>query len=132
MANRARVMIVDDSPTIKYEVRVLLNKIGADVVEVSNELGMFMKIEEYGKIVDLIIMDISLEYGNGFDLIKKLKSIDKYKDIPVIVLSAHADANSVLTAKKLGVAGYVRKPIRIDEFLTRMGNILETENKKIG
>jgi len=60
---------------------------------------MLNSMEEYGKCVDLVIMDLTLKYENGFDLIKKLRSSEKYGEIPVLVLTEHADANSVLTAK---------------------------------
>jgi two-component system, chemotaxis family, chemotaxis protein CheY len=124
MSGEVKVMIVEDSNTVRYEVRLILNKIGINLVEVANELGMFIKIEEYGKIVDLIIMDLTLQYENGFDLIKKLKGIDKYKNIPVLVLTDHADKDSVVQAKELAVAGYIRKPINRDELVKRVTSIL--------
>ncbi len=119
-----KVMIVEDSPTVRFEVKVILEKIGVVVVEAANEFGMINMMEEYGKCVDLVIMDLTLKTENGFDLITKLKSSEKYKDIPVLVLSERADKDSVLKAKELDVSGYIRKPIQKDELLERVRNVL--------
>lgn len=89
-----------------------------------------MKIEEYGKITDLIIMDLTLQYENGFDIVKELKEADKYKDIPILVLTEHADKVNVLKARELGVSGYLRKPIKSQEFTGKVKSILGIENEE--
>ncbi|MCX8132053.1 MAG: response regulator [Clostridia bacterium] len=119
-----RVMIVEDSNTVRYEVKLILEQIGVTLVETANEMGMFNMMEEYGKCVDLIIMDLTLKHENGFDLIEKLKENEKYRDIPILVLTEHADKNNVLKAKELAVAGYLRKPIRKDELIERVKAVL--------
>ncbi len=119
-----RVMIVEDSNTVRYEVKLLLKKIGVVLIEVANSIGMYNAIEEYGKIVDLIIMDLSLKNENGFDLINGLKTSESYNKIPVLILTEHADRDNVLTAKDIGVEGYLRKPINGTELLERVSKIL--------
>ena len=120
MSLEKRVMIVEDSNTVRYEVKLLLKKIGVVLIEVANSIGMYNAIEEYGKIVDLIIMDLTLKNENGFDLIKSLKSSERYNNIPVLILTEHADRDNVLTAKDIGVEGYLRKPINGTELLERV------------
>ncbi|MFZ5354261.1 MAG: response regulator [Bacillota bacterium] len=119
-----KVIIVEDSPTIKYELRLLFKQLNIVPLEAGGELGLFMQIEQYGKLADLIIMDLTLKEENGFDLIKKLKDDTRYNQIPIIILTEHADVNSVLTAKTLGVAGYIRKPIIRDEFIKKVREVL--------
>lgn len=121
-----KVMIVEDSHTVRYEVKLILEKIGISLVEVANGLGMFNVIEEYGKHVDLVIMDLTLKRENGFDLIRRLKMSEKYQNIPVLVLTEHADKANVIQAKELGVSGYLRKPIKKDELVERVTKLLDT------
>ena len=123
MSTQKKVLIVEDSNTVRYEVRLILQKIGVEVIEVANGLGMFNVIEEYGKPVDLVIMDLTLKSENGLDLIKRLKD-GNYKHIPVIVLTEHADKDSVIRAKELAVSGYLRKPIDRAELVGRVSGIL--------
>jgi CheY-like chemotaxis protein len=125
MLSGKKVMIVEDSQTVRLEVRLLLGKLGVNVVEAANEIGMMNTMDEYGKCVDLIIMDLTLKNENGFDLIKKVKSSDKYKEIPILVLTEHADKQNVLTAKELGVSGYLRKPIQKDELIDRVSTFVK-------
>jgi CheY-like chemotaxis protein len=125
MFAKRKVLIVEDSPTVKYEVSLLLKQIGVDLVEAGSEIGLMNAVAEFGRIVDLIIMDLSLKFENGFDLIEKLKSNSSYKDIPIIVLTEHADAENVLKAKELGVKSYLRKPIQKDEIVTRVSSLLK-------
>jgi len=124
MSEEIKVMIVEDSHTVRYEVKMILSKKGIIIIEAANELGMFNLMEEYGKRVDLIIMDLVLKNENGFDLISKLKAREKYKDIPVLILTEQADKDSVLKARELQVAGYLKKPIKKDELLERVCTVL--------
>lgn len=130
MLEGKKILIVEDSSTIRYEIKIIVEQARMKLVEAANEIGLFMKIEEYGKMVDLIIMDLTLEYENGFDLIEKLKKVDKYKDIPILIFTEHADKDTVLKAKQLNIAGYLRKPIQKEEFIKRVKSILccETNN----
>lgn len=123
-----KIMIVEDSHTVRYEVRLILDKLGVTLVEVANGLGMFNVVEEYGKQVDLIIMDLTLKRENGFDLIEQLREIEKYKEIPVLILTEHANKENVIKAKHLGVNGYLRKPIQKDELIERVSTILNLKN----
>lgn len=114
------VLIVDDSPSIIKEVTLILQKSNIAVRQAGSEFGMMNVIEEYGKCVDLIIMDLTLKSEHGFDLIAGLKESEKYRSIPILVLTEHADADHVLEAKKLGVNGYIRKPIDVKELLLQV------------
>ena len=114
------VLIVEDSATIRFQVKTLLKQLSIELRETGGELGLFNRIEEYGKMADLVIMDLTLKEENGFELIKKLRSNDTYKTIPILVFTEHADAEHVLTAKQLGVDGYIRKPINKDFFIQKI------------
>lgn len=105
------ILIVEDSLSIKYQVRMILQQIGLTLLEAGGEIGLFNQVEQYGKLVDLIIMDLTLKDEDGFDLIKKLRANPDYSSIPIVILTEHADAKSVMTARELGVEGYIRKPI---------------------
>ncbi|MCX7922673.1 MAG: response regulator [Clostridia bacterium] len=124
MYNGKKIMIVDDSDTVRFQVKMILDNLGVRLMEAANEIGMLNGIEEYGSCVDLVIMDLTLKNENGFDLIKKLKDNQKYKDIPVLILTEHVEPGNVLQAKGLGVSGYLRKPVQKDDLLSRVKVIL--------
>lgn len=123
--NNAVILVVDDSASIRMQVRLLLEKENFTVRLAGNQLGMMNAIEEYGEIADLIIMDLNLKGEQGFDLIKVLRENSKYKDIPVLVLTEYAEKESVLTAKKIGVKGYLRKPIVREDMIEKIADIIK-------
>lgn len=124
MYNDKTVLIVEDSITVRFQIKIMLEEIGVKLKEAGGEIGLFNLIEEYGQTADLIIMDLTLKSENGLDLIKKLRTHHAYKQIPIIVLTEHADANHVLAAKDLGVEDYIRKPINKDLIVERVTNLL--------
>lgn len=64
---------------------------------------------------DLFLLDIMLPDGNGLDLCKALKNTGKTKNIPVVLMSAHADI-----AKMEGADDFIAKPFDVDELLERI------------
>lgn len=127
MLKGKKVLIVEDSRTIRLQVKMMLEHEGAVLVEAGSEIGMFTKIDEYGVTADLIIMDLVLNYENGLELIEKLKENPKYKDIPIIIITEKADVNTILKAKQLGVKTYLRKPVDKTELIARMNELIEEQ-----
>ncbi len=74
---------------------------------------------------DLILLDINLPGMNGKEIIKRLKSDERTKDIPVIAISANAMKNEITEALKLGFHSYITKPIGVESFLGEVDKILE-------
>lgn len=84
--------------------------------------------EEYLKtyLPDIIVLDVSLPDGNGFDL---FKNVIKQKEIPTIFLTAQDDENDIVKGLDLGADDYITKPFSTKELLARMRRIL-LRNKK--
>lgn len=118
------VLVVDDSSSIRREVRVILQKEGFTVREAGTEFGAINSILEYGVLVDIILMDLSLNDVNGFDLVDKIRAVEKFKEIPIIMLTQHSDRVNVVKAKKMGIQGYIVKPINPHILIERIGQVL--------
>lgn len=106
---------------------------GLDYAFIKNgyQLSAKTNIEELNNYLtsntpDLIILDVSLPDGNGFDFYEN--NLQK-KDIPVIFLTACDDENDVIKGLNLGAEDYMTKPFSIKELLVRVNKIL-TRNKK--
>lgn len=125
------VLVVDDSPSIRFQVKAILEKEGYTVRLAGNELGMLNFVDEYGELADLVIMDLNLNQANGFELILKLRSIKRYENIPVIILTEQADKESVATARKLSIKNYIAKPIDAELLRERIKKILITSENRL-
>jgi two-component system, OmpR family, phosphate regulon response regulator PhoB len=73
-------------------------------------------------LIDVVLMDVGLPDGNGFDLAKKIRDI---KHIPLIFLTAQSDAESRLTGFEIGAEEFIPKPFHLKELLIRLNHVLD-------
>ncbi|CUS78959.1 two-component system, chemotaxis family, response regulator CheY [Candidatus Kryptonium thompsonii] len=106
------ILIVDDSPTIRKFVSLALENMGYKVLTASDGMEVFEVLSRAG-FVDLIITDINMPNLDGFELIKSLRSDERFKNIPIIILSSLSDAESIDTGLKLGANSYIIKPLNV-------------------
>lgn len=69
---------------------------------------------------DVILLDIEMPYMDGFQFLKSLRDEDDTKTLPVIMLTASADRNTVYRAAKLGAVGYLKKPFLPEDLVRRI------------
>jgi two-component system, cell cycle response regulator DivK len=109
-----KILIVEDNEDNReLAVKVLRNK-GFETVEaVDGEQAIEKAVSEKP---DLILLDISLPKLDGYEVAKRLKEMDEFKEIPIVAFTAHAmkgDREKVIIA---GFEGYISKPINVREF----------------
>ena len=104
-----RFLIVDDFSTMRRIVRNLLKELGhADADEAEDGSVALHKLRN-GKF-DMVITDINMPNMNGFELLTQIKSDDKLKHIPVLMVTAEARKEDIIAAAQGGAAGYIVKP----------------------
>ncbi|NWF51714.1 MAG: response regulator [Nitrospirae bacterium] len=108
-----KILVVDDNnDSRELVVKVLKNK-GYEMIEaIDGEEALKKAIAERP---DLILLDISIPKINGYEVTKRLKSIEEFKDIPVVALTAHAMKGDRTKALEAGCEGYISKPINVRE-----------------
>jgi len=74
--------------------------------------------------IDIVITDINMPILNGLDMVHKIKKIDK--NIPTLILSAHSESNFFIDSIKMGVDGYLLKPIDLNQFISILEKITTT------
>ena len=94
-------------------VQVLRN--GEEALEYLFHKGAFAERERLER-PKVVILDLNLPKINGMDVLKKIKSSDLTKDIPVVILSSSQDDDVVMKSYELGVNGFVVKPSNYNEF----------------
>ena len=109
-----KILIVEDNDDSReLVVKVLKNKGYQTVEAVDGEDAVEKAVAEKP---DLILLDISIPKMDGYAVAKKLKSLEEFRDIPIVALTAHAmkgDREKVIVA---GFEGYISKPINVREF----------------
>lgn len=111
---RRKILIVEDNQDSReLFVKILKNK-GYDLIEaVDGEEAIEKALKEKP---NLILLDISIPKLDGYEVTKRLKTLEEFQDIPIVALTAHAmkgDREKFISA---GFEGYISKPINVREF----------------
>ena len=116
------VLVVDDDPVIQKLLQVNFEMEGYDVVVAGDgEEGLAKAREE---LPDLVLLDVMMPKMNGLDVAAALRADRATIDIPIIMLSAKAQASDVQAGLELGVDDYVTKPFDPLDLLERVGALL--------
>ena len=104
-----RVLIVDDSATIRQQVRMALVQAGFDVVEAADGEEGVAKIRS-DLSLSAVICDVNMPKKNGLELIEEIKAGGVNSGIPIVMLTTEGQPALVLRAKAAGAKGWIVKP----------------------
>jgi two-component system, chemotaxis family, chemotaxis protein CheY len=111
-----KILVVDDSETIRAEVARALGPAGFSVLEARDGVeGLAVA----GKNADLalIVLDVNMPVMNGLDMLDKLRDDAKVAAIPVLLLTSEAEAALITRAKNAGAKGWLIKPVKPETLL---------------
>ena len=108
-ASKGKILIVDDEIINIEYMNELLTLQDYDVVMAPTGLKCLQKLEKNPDI-DLILMDIMMPGMDGFEVCEKIKSHERFKDIPIIFLTALGDEKKRIKGLKMGAVDYITKP----------------------
>ncbi len=127
MANRPKILIVDDEPQILRFLRAGLPAHGYECVEAATgaeALKLFAKEKP-----DAVILDLGLPDQDGFAVIEKIRAATL---TPIVVLSARSDVEGKVKALEMGADDYVTKPFDMAELLARLKAALRHGLQTVG
>lgn len=113
------VFVVDDNPiNLDVALKHLTNE-GLKVIPIKSGEEVIRLVDR--RLPDIILLDIIMSGGiDGFETCKRLKQIEKAKDIPIIFMSALTETVDKVKGFKAGAVDYITKPIDVNELLSRI------------
>ena len=120
-SNRSRILVVDDEPSMRELLDIVLRREGHEVFKASNGRQAVEILER--EPIDLLISDIKMPDMSGVDVLKAAKLLDA--DIVGIMVTAYASIESAVEAMHLGAYDYVSKPFNVEELKLRIRKGLE-------
>ena len=111
-----RVLVIDDSSTMRKIVSRALRQAGLDfdeILEAGDGQEALNLLENEN--VDLILSDINMPNMDGIEFLRQKKEIDGIKNIPVVMITTEGGADIIGEAKELGAAGNIKKPFTPDK-----------------
>ena len=121
-----KILLIEDNETIVMGLKYSLEQENFQVISALN-------VEKAKEIlnqetIDLILLDVTLPDGNGFELCKYIK---QKLDIPVIFLTAQDEETSVVVGLDMGADDYIVKPFRTRELISRINSVLRRYDKNV-
>jgi two-component system alkaline phosphatase synthesis response regulator PhoP len=118
----AKVLIADDEPFIVETVRFALEQAGYDCL-VAYDGEEALRIARTAA-PGLILLDVMLPKLNGFQICRLLKFDEQFRHIPIIMLTARAQARDRLLGKEIGADEYLTKPFELPALIQAVGKYL--------
>jgi len=111
MTQPANVWIIDDDQSIRWVLDRALTQAGMQTRVFENGENIMMRLEH--ERPDAIISDIRMPGVDGITLLSQI--VEKHRDVPVIIMTAHSDLDSAVTSYQTGAFEYLPKPFDVDE-----------------
>lgn len=102
--------------TLNYNHKIIEANNGEEAIEI-------LKIKEI--IPDIILLDLNMPKLNGMEFLRILKSDDQLKFIPSIIITTSSNHRDLMECYKIGIAGYLLKPLKYDDYKERIKKLLD-------
>ena len=120
----AKILLIDDSATYRIKFKDFLENKGHDVIDgVDGEEGI--NLAEQNEGIELIISDLRLPLMDGLTMIETLRKTEKYKNIPVVMITTEAGQEYKKKGKEIGVRAWIQKPLNYEVVETVLEKILQ-------
>ncbi|GAB5496089.1 MAG: response regulator [Phycisphaerales bacterium] len=107
-----KVLVVDDSATVRQQVGAALKQAGFDITEAVDGMDGKSKIDTGG--FSCVICDVNMPNMNGIEMVESVKSDARHSSLPIVMLTTESAKDLITRAKSAGAAGWIIKPFKAD------------------
>jgi DNA-binding response OmpR family regulator len=127
---RARILVVDDDPSIVDVATTVLGSASYDVAAARTgaDALRLARIERF----DLVLLDINMPGMDGWETLRLIKADEAIRDLPVVMFSVKGEVRDKVHGMQEGAVDYVTKPFEVDELLSRVGRVLGEGGSPLG
>ena len=120
------LLIEDDTIEVMKFNRVLKSMETAHkIIEANNGEEALEILKDREVVPDIIVLDLNMPKINGIEFLTILKEDDVLKYIPAIILTTSNNHKDVMECYRLGIAGYIIKPLKYEEYVIRIKKLIE-------
>jgi chemosensory pili system protein ChpA (sensor histidine kinase/response regulator) len=121
---RPVIMVVDDSLTVRKVTGKHLQKRGMEVMTAKDGVDAVEQLRD--RVPDIMLVDIEMPRMDGYELTQRIRSEERLKHVPIIMITSRAGAKHRQKAFELGVDKYMSKPYQEDELFNNIDSLLAT------
>ena len=116
------ILVVDDSESIREAVSFMLKGHGYEVLKAKDGIDALKYFT--GSPIHLVITDLHMPNMDGIKLTEKIRTLEGYSRIPILVLTTESQVSIKMEAKKAGATGWIVKPFATEELLATIRKVL--------
>lgn len=117
-----QILIVDDSDSIREVLAFSISNAGYDVLVACDGLDALKYFD--GRTIDLLLTDYHMPNLNGLDLILKVRQMEVYKFMPILVLTTENQLNIMKEGRDGGATGWLTKPFNTEKLLLTLRKVI--------
>lgn len=123
---KLNILFIDDDEVerMKFSRVCKQSEYATEITEATNGEDALEKLKD-SPLSQLIFLDLNMPKMNGIEFLEILKSDDKLKYIPIIILSSSDNIQDLKKCYELGIAGYILKPIRYEDYSKNITTMLD-------
>lgn len=125
MTELAKILIVDDNP--KY-LADALPMYGYEVAVATDGIQALKILSKDADNIHLVLLDVMMPNMNGWDTLKTIRTTEKTKTLPVIMITAVSEEQKIVSGLKIGADDYIVKPFVLPNLLARIEAVLRRSN----
>jgi two-component system chemotaxis response regulator CheY len=118
------VLIVDDSRIMRNTVRTILSDMRTDCYFVDASNGQEALERLSMSQIDLVLLDWNMPKLSGLEFLKQVRSMEKYKNLPIVMVTSEMAKLNVIEALRNGATDYVTKPVNPQSFKEKLAKVL--------
>ena len=124
--NNLKILLIEDDmiEVMKFNRTLSKLKLNHEIIEADNGEEALKILEDKNRIPDIILLDLNMPKINGIEFLTILKNDEVLKYIPTVILTTSNNQKDLLECYKIGVSGYVLKPLKYEDYVSKIERVL--------
>lgn len=121
-----KILLIEDDmiEVMKLNRTIATLQLKHNIIEANNGEEALKILQKKEELPDIILLDLNMPKINGIEFLNILKKDDTLRYIPTIILTTSNNQNDLLECYKIGIAGYVLKPLKYEDYVSKIEKLL--------
>jgi two-component system, chemotaxis family, chemotaxis protein CheY len=120
-----KLIVADDSRLVRGIIEKAVASIGFEALHASNGKEALNIMEANDQDINIVLLDWNMPVLNGIDVIKSMRGDDRFRKIPVLMVSTESEDDRIQEAISAGAQGYLTKPFTADQLIDAIHHVLK-------
>ena len=127
MSNTLKILIIEDDiiETMKFNRTISTLNLNVSITEATNGEEALKILKSDSQLPNIILLDLNMPKVNGIEFLTFLKNNTELNHIPTIILTTSSNKKDLITCYKLGISGYILKPLKYEEYINKIKTLIE-------